>query len=263
MTPLRGVGAAPFPLAGTTVVVTRARAQAATLVARLEVAGATVVELPVIALADPSDGGAALRGAADALVVGAYDWVALTSANGAARLAAALAGRPVPATTRWAAVGVATARALAAAGHPPDLVPGDAEAAALAGAFPPVPGSSAGGSCRVLFPRAETVHGNLAGGLRAKGYRVDEVVAYRTVAGRPDATAVAAARRADAVVFTSSSTVERTVALLGPDGVPPVVASIGPATSATARRAGLAVSAEAAEHSVDGLVDALVAALGR
>jgi uroporphyrinogen-III synthase len=262
VTPVRDAGPAPLPLAGTSVVVTRARAQAAALVARLEAAGAAVVELPVIALADPSDGGTALRGAADDLAAGAYGWVAVTSANGAARLAAALAGRPVPATTRWAAVGAATGRVLAAAGHPPDLVPGEAEAGALAGAFPPAPGSS-GVARRVLFPRAETVHGGLAGGLRAMGYRVDEVVAYRTVAGRPDATSVAWARRADAVVFTSSSTVEHTVTLLGPDGVPPVVVSIGPATSSAARRAGLVVSVEAIERSVDGLVDALVAALGR
>lgn len=261
MTPVRGAAPAPLPLAGTSVVVTRARAQAAALVGRLEALGATVVELPVIALADPPDGGAALRGAADDLVAGAYGWVAVTSANAAARLAAALVGRPVPATTRWAAVGTATARALAAAAHSPDLVPGEAEAGALAGAFPPAPGS--GTSRRVLFPRAATVHGGLAAGLRAKGYRVDEVVAYRTVAGEPDAPSVEAARRADAVVFTSSSTVERTVSLLGHDGVPPLVASIGPATSATARRAGLAVSVEAIEHSADGLVDALVAALGR
>ncbi len=99
-------------------------------------------------------------------------------------------------------------------------------------------------------------------GLTAKGWRVDDVVAYRTVAGEVDPAAVARARVADAVAFTSSSTVERTVDLLGIDGVPPVIASIGPVTSGAARAAGLDVTAEASPHTLDGLVGALVAALG-
>ncbi len=259
-------GRDPLPLAGRSVVVTRARAQAGTLVARLEALGATVVELPVIAVVDPSDQGAALRGAAADVVAGAYGWVALTSANGATRLVDAIGRRSVPPTTRWAAVGSATARLLAAAGHPPDLVPAAAEADALADAFPPAPTedvASEGPAGRVLFARAETVRAGLAPRLRAKGYRVDEVVAYRTVAGDVDPATIEAARQADAVAFTSSSTVERTVALLGSERVPAVVVSIGPATSATARQAGLVVSAESTEHSLDGLVETLVAQVRR
>ena len=114
----------------------------------------------------------------------------------------------------------------------------------------------------VLFPRAAKVRGALAAGLRAKGWEVDEVEAYRTVAGEPGPDQVAAAGRADAIVFTSSSTVERTVELLGPDGVPPVVVSIGPVTSGSARAAGLEVAAEASPHTIAGLVDAVVVALG-
>ncbi len=101
----------------------------------------------------------------------------------------------------------------------------------------------------------------VAPGLGAKGWQVDEAVAYRTVAGDVDPSAVAEARAADAVCFTSSSTVERTVELLGATGVPPVVASIGPVTTASARAAGLDVAAEADPHTLDGLVAALVAAL--
>jgi hypothetical protein len=72
---------------------------------------------------------------------------------------------------------------------------------------------------------------------------------------------VADARAADAIAFTSSATVERTVELLGVAGVPPVVASIGPVTSASARAAGLDITVEAAEHTLDGLVAGLVAAV--
>ncbi len=247
-----------LPLAGRQVVVTRSRAQASSLVERLASLGATVIELPVIAIDDAADGGADLARAARGLEEGAYAWVAVTSSNAVSRLVAAIGDRRVPAGVRWAAVGPGTAQALAEAGLPPDLVPATSVSEALAAAFPDpaIPGTS------VLFPRAETVRGALAAGLRAKGWSVDEVVAYRTVPGIPDADAVTAARRADAVALTSSSTVDRTIELLGPGGVPPVVVTIGPVTSDSARTAGLEVAVEASEPTIDGLVSAVVSALG-
>ncbi len=66
---------------------------------------------------------------------------------------------------------------------------------------------------------------------------------------------------ADVITFTSSSTVERYLELAGPDRVPPIVACIGPVTAATARARGLHVDVEASVHTVDGLLDALVAHL--
>jgi uroporphyrinogen III methyltransferase/synthase len=235
------------PLAGRRVVVTRATSQVSTLAQQLEGLGATVVELPVIAIEGPADGGAALAGAVDRLCSGVYEWVACTSSNAALRLLAALDERPVPETVRWAAVGPGTADALANGGFPPQLVPASSVSDELAVAFPV-------GSDRVLFPRAETVRGALAQGLQAKGWEVDEVVAYRTVPGRPDPDQLTAAREADAIVFASSSAVRRTVEFLGLDGVPKTVVSIGPITSRTARELGLEVSIEAEEATVKGLV---------
>lgn len=257
---------APGALAGTRIVVTRARTQASGLVRRLSDLGAGVVELPVIAIEEPSDGGAATAAAADRVVSGGYEWVVVTSPNAVSRFVDALGSRPAPAATRWAAVGASTARALMERGIVPDLVPTAAVSDALVEAFPPATpsGSAPGRATRegtVLFVRAERVRDVVAPGLAAKGWRVDEAVAYRTVAGDVDPSAVAAARTADAVAFTSSSTVERTVDVLGVSGVPDVVASIGPVTSATARAAGLSVTVEADEHTVDGLVAALVDAL--
>jgi len=249
------------PLDGRRVVVTRTRTQAPSLVDRLERLGATVVELPVIAVVDPADGGTALDRAAHRLVSGAYQWVAVTSSNAVSRLVAALGHQAVPPTVQWAAVGSATARTLAAAGFVADLVPTVSLSEALADAFPPVPGTRLGTSGTVLFPRAESVPGTLAAGLRAKGWVVDEVVAYRTVASIPGPEAIDAAARADAITFTSSSTVDHAVELLGPDGLPPVVVSIGPVTSGSARAAGIDVTAEAQPHTIEGLVDAVVAAL--
>ena len=257
---------APGALAGVRIVVTRARTQASGLVRRLADLGAEVVELPVIAIEEPSDGGAATAAAADRVVSGAYEWVVVTSSNAASRFVDALGSRTAPAATRWAAVGASTARALMERGIVPDLVPTAAVSDALVEAFPPAtpPDSAPGRATRegtVLFVRAERVRDVVAPGLAAKGWRVDEAVAYRTVAGDVDPSAVDAARTADAVAFTSSSTVERTVDVLGVPGVPGVVASIGPVTSAAARASGLEVTVEAGEHTVDGLVAALVDAL--
>lgn len=234
------------PLEGRRVVVTRATAQVSRLADRLVSLGATVIELPVIAIEEPPDGGAALAQAVERLTSGAYEWVACTSSNAASRLLSALGGRSVPSTLRWAAVGPGTAAVLAGRGFPPQLVPGRSVSDELAAAFP-------AGSGRVLFPRAETVRGALVEGLRAKGWEVDEVVAYRTASLRPDADQVAAARGADAIVFASSSAVERTVDLLGPGAVPRIVVSIGPITSGAAEALGLEVAIEAEEQTVEGL----------
>jgi uroporphyrinogen-III synthase len=190
----------------------------------------------------------------------------VTSTNGVARMVDALGGRSLPAATRWAAVGTSTAKALMVRGIVPDLVPEDAVSDALVEVFPvatpagSAPGRDAEGGA-ALFVRAERVRDVVVPGLAAKGWRVDEAVAYRTVAGHVDAGAVARARSADAVAFTSSSTVERTVDLLGVDGVPPVVVSIGPVTSGAVRAAGLDVTAEAIVHTLDGLVAAVADAL--
>ena len=250
--------AAPGRLDGVRVVVTRARTQASGLVERLVDLGARVVELPVIAVEDPVDGGAALSAAIARVVSGAYDWVVVTSANGAGRAVDALDGRAPAGSTRWAAVGTSTARVLEERGIVPDLVPGAAVSDALVESFPSVPSDQAG---TVLFVRAEQVRGVVAPGLEAKGWLVDEVVAYRTVAGHVGPNAIAEARVADAIAFTSSSTVERTIDLLGVAGVPAVVVSIGPITSGSARAAGLEVTVEATEHTLDGLVEAMIVAL--
>jgi uroporphyrinogen III methyltransferase/synthase len=87
------------------------------------------------------------------------------------------------------------------------------------------------------------------------------VEAYRTVPATPPAAALAAAATADAIAFTSSSTVTSWLALDGRPGTPPVVACIGPVTAATAAEQGLAVTVVAGEHTVEGLVAALVGAL--
>ena len=62
---------------------------------------------------------------------------------------------------------------------------------------------------------------------------------------------------ADAVTFTSSSTVAGYLELAGARRLPPVVACIGPVTACTAMKAGLKVDVVASVHTVEGLVQAL------
>ena len=242
------------PLFGRRVVVTRARDQSSTLSDRLRAVGAEVVHVPTIEIADPADGGAALATAAAR--VGDYDWVGFTSANAVERFFAHLHDARDLGGTAVAAVGAVTAGSLAARGVVADLVPDRAAGRALAEAFPPAPppGSRRG---RVLLPQAAIADDVLATGLEAKGWAVDVVEAYRTLAATPPAEVVAAAAKADAVAFTSSSTVDNYVDAAGAGAVPGVVACIGPVTAATARRRGLEVSVVAEEQSVDGLVVAL------
>jgi uroporphyrinogen III methyltransferase/synthase len=250
------------PLFGRRIVVTRAREQASELVARLAALGAATVEVPAIAVAEPADGGAALAAAVDRVAAGAYDWLVLTSPNGARRLLAGLraAGRDARAlgSTRLAAIGPGTADVLAAANLVADLVPPRFVAESLLASFPGT-GEGDVATGRVLLARAAVARDVLPEGLAERGWKVDVVEAYRTEPAPLDERAAAALADAEIITFTSSSTVTNFLAGAGSGAVPPVVAAIGPVTAATAREHGLTVDIEAEVHSLDGLVAALCA----
>jgi uroporphyrinogen III methyltransferase/synthase len=218
-----------------------------------------VVALPVIAISDPADP-RALEAAAGR--VGDYDWIVFSSANAVDRFIGLLPDGRALAGVRLAAVGPATAAALAAHRLLVDLVPDEATAEGLLAALPAAPTGSADRPGRVLFPRAAEARDVLGPGLRATGWEVDEVEAYRTVtAGPADGVTdevIQAAVAADVITFSSPSTVDRYVQLSG-GRVPAVVACIGPLTAEAARNAGLVVDAVAEEHTAAGLVAALVA----
>jgi uroporphyrinogen III methyltransferase / synthase len=245
------------PLFGRRVVVTRAREQAGELVMRVQAQGAATVEVPAIEIRDAADGGAALAAAVDRL--GDYDWVVLTSPNGARRLLAAVRDRGRDARAlagaRLAAIGPGTAEALAGANLAVDLVPPRFVAESLLDALP-APSASGG---RLLLVRAAVARDVLPEGLRGKGWDVDVVEAYRTEQAPLAEEQAAAVAAADIVTFTSSSTVDNFLAAMGDRPLPLVVAAIGPITAATAREHGLAVDVEAEVHTIDGLVEALVA----
>ena len=258
-------------LAGLRVLVTRAEAQAAALSRALESKGATAVECPVIAIQPIALAPQAL---AD---LDGYDWIVVTSANGAERLLEELAAahREIAAHIKVAAIGPETAARLEELGVTPALVPDEFVAEALADALvariapPPRPTPASGGEkwrsggqerTRVLLPRAAGSRDLLPERLRSAGAEVTVLETYQAVPP-PDLKAQLAKSltAVDLVTFTSSSAVRHFVAAVGaalPAGI--AVACIGPVTAQTARELGLRVAIIAQEYTTRGLVEAIV-----
>ena len=205
------------------IIVTRAEHQAAALVQRLEALGHEVVACPLIEIEPLGD---------EPIDTSAYDWVIVTSPNGAHELARRRTGE----LRSVAAIGPGTAAALEAEGIRADLVADVSTQEGLASAFPFRPR-------RALVAAAEGARRTLAEELGAEFLPL-----YRTVERRP-----AEPPGGDLVVLASASQA-RAFAALGVD-VPAV--SIGPQTSRAARAAGVRVVAEAETHDLDGLVAAV------
>ena len=202
-------------------IVTRPRAQAGPLVGRLEALGIEVVECPLIEIERTSD---------DPVDAAGYDWLVVTSPNGADEIARRGVNLP-----RVAAVGPGTAEALRAHGIEPDFVPRVSSQDGLLAEFPRPSG-------RVLFAAAENSRRRPIDELGA-----DFVPLYRTRLLSPgppvgDVVVLASGSAARAFAWTGSSA--------------PAV-TIGPETSRVARSVGLTVVAEAETHDLDGLVAAV------
>lgn len=248
-------------LAGKTVLVTRAREQAADLCDALSIHGARPVLFPTIEIRPPSDAGP-LDHAIDRLEQ--YTWVLFTSVNGVAAFWSRFdqVGRAWPAAVRLAAIGPATAAALRARGTQVHVMPAEYRAERLAESLPDITGG------RVLLPRAERVREALAQALRARGADVDEVTAYRTLPTDPDQSALSALRSGvDVATFTSASTVTNFDLLLGGAAAATlarsVVACIGPVTADAARDLGIRVDVQAGSYTIPGLVQAILEHYGR
>jgi uroporphyrinogen III methyltransferase/synthase len=245
-----------YPLLGRRVLVTRPVHQAADFMAALRGLGAEPVAFPTIEIC-PAEDTSPLDSAIGRLE--SYHWLGLTSVNGVAafweRLAALGFDSRRLAPVKIAAIGPATAAALARRSITPNLVPAEYTAEGVLAAFDrlgPVTGQ------RFLLARADIARKTLAQGLVERGAVVDEIPAYRTVpvAGGPRPPA------ADIVTFTSSSTVHGYVNCLG--GQSPAealrhsrVVCIGPITAATARDLGVPVAAVAATYTMAGILETL------
>jgi uroporphyrinogen III methyltransferase/synthase len=206
------------------VAVTRPADQAGELARRIEALGCEVVLWPLIAI-EPIEG--------EPIDASGYDWVVVTSPNGASELARRLARPP----SRIAAIGPGTAAALRQHGLEPDLVPRVSTQEGLLADLPSPPG-------RVLFAAAEGARRLIVEELGA-----DLLPLYRTVELHPgDAPDVD-------VVLLASPSAARAFAATRASSAP--VVAIGPQTAAAAHELGLEVAAEAETHDLDGLVAAL------
>jgi uroporphyrinogen III methyltransferase / synthase len=211
------------------VIVTRAVEQIEPLARRIEELGHEVVRCPLIEL-EPTG--------PDAVDLNGYDWAIVTSPYGARELARRACG----AWPRVAAIGPGTAAALRERGIEPALVPGVSSQEGLLAELPRPAG-------RVLFAGAECARRLLVDELGA-----DFVPLYRTRELRPEPPP-----EGDLVVLASSSAAGAFAAL----GVATPAVTIGPETTRTAQRAGVAVVAEADPHDLDGLVAAVARAAAR
>jgi uroporphyrinogen-III synthase len=201
------------------LIVTRPEGQEHELVARLETLGHEVVHCPLIRVEPLGD---------TPVGVAEYDWVVVTSPNGARELLRRARGT----MPRVAAIGQATAEAM---GHA-DLISRVSTQEGLLAEFPRPAG-------RVLVAAAEGARRLLVDGLDA-----DFIALYRTHELRPEPSP-----RGDVCLLASASAA-RSFGALG-TGIPAV--SIGPETTRAARAAGIEILAEAVTHDVDGLIGAV------
>jgi uroporphyrinogen-III synthase len=205
------------------IVITRAAAQAGPLAGRLEALGYEVVLCPLIEV-QPLGGGP--------IDPARYDWVVVTSPNGAAELARRLSSPP----RRIAAIGPGTAAELRARDLDPELVPAVSTQEGLLAELPQPAG-------RVLIAGAEGARRVLVDELGA-----DFLALYRTVELSPPAPP-----EGDVVLLASPSAARAFAAT----GARIAAVVIGPQTAAAAREAGIEIAAEAETHDEDGLVAAL------
>ena len=250
------------PLDGRTVVVTRAAAQAQRFSQLLEAAGARVLEAPAIVIAPPASW-EPLDGALAALET--FTWVIFTSVNGVAMVDRRLSARGLTWSAvsgrRVAAIGPATADALAEHGVRPDVVPDEYRAEGLVERLR----ARMTPADRVLLPRAAQTRDVLVIELRRLGAHVEEVPAYttrRAEAGTARLREALAAGSIDAVTFTSSSTARNFAELFSDDERRAwlgrvTVASIGPITAATAAEYGMTTDVMPGEYTIPALAKAL------
>jgi uroporphyrinogen-III synthase len=233
-------------LDGKSVVITRSVTQNESLRRLLEARGADVVEMPLIAIAEPEDEGYERDEVLHRFHE--FDWIVVTSPNGADRVApfisAAEAAGDAARFPHIAAVGDATARSLDTA---VTLIANPARAEVLAEQFPE-------GSGTVLLVQGNLADELLEESIAAKGWSITKVVAYRTVQLRPTPEMMETALGADVLLLASGSAVTAWFEAFG-TSTPPVAVAIGPSTAKVADALGIDLSAVADEQTLESLIE--------
>lgn len=242
-------------LRGARVLIPRGGAWGERVAAEVARRGGTAIVAPLISSAPPRDEASRDRSFA-ALAAGDYAWLFVTSAASVEQLAAH--GVTVPPTTQVAAVGAATARAVAAVltpGAQVAFVPsGESSAVAMAAQW--CAGRAPAETGRALVVRSDLATAHVSDELQLRGFAVDVCIAYRTV-GVDLAEDVAGRMRSgdiDVVLLTSLSVARELRRQVGPLPASVRVASIGPGTTRDAERIGFTVAHTARTQSVDALL---------
>lgn len=245
------------PLWGKRIVVTRTREQAGVLSRQLAMAGAEITELPTIRHLPAPDPEAFARMVVDAHL---YDWLIFTSPRGVEayfdRFYQIYSDARELGSARIAVIGNGTAAKVREYRFKVDIIPEEAVAERFVEAI------MAAGSVenlRMLVVRPEQARDVVSLKLSEAGAIVDEAVAYRTVPAEDDSGLLPALRKQkpDLITFTSSSTVENFLRLIGRWPLGWEAASIGPITSATLRQNGIEPALEAFKHDIPGFVEAI------
>ena len=257
------------PLAGRTIIITRALAQSADFVSELERLGARAVSCPTIEIVEP-ESFATLDEAIENLY--GYDWLIFTSVNGVdfflRRLQTLGHDRSDLDELRVCAIGEATALRLREAQVHVDVIPEHFKAEGVYKALESyVGGSSELNRLNFLIPRAAVARDYLPRALEEAGARVDVVPAYRTVRPhtkeRGRVEALLAGGAVDCITFTSSSTVTNFAALFDTTDLSQLlagvhVACIGDITAATAADYNLRTDIMPGEFTIPALTRAIV-----
>ncbi len=241
---------APGPLAGKRIVVTRARAQASSLAAKLTEHGAHVLEMPSIRVTflESNPTLAAALGSSP-------NWLVLTSTNSVDAVFSTLAAQSLDARAlagiRVAAIGQPTVDRLAKRGISADFIPTRATSQVLAQELPLVARD------QVVFPCSSLTDRGLADAITARGGTVDQIVAYETTPELLEPAQLAELPDIDAIVFTSASSVTNFHAAAAGAGLNTAarLISIGERTSLALRRSFGRVDREAGEPSIASLVE--------
>lgn len=246
------------PLLGASVVVTRARHQTNALGELLLEQGATPIVIPVIDIVTTDAVRARVH---QALARDDSDtWTVFSSQNAVWSVLGTHGGAEYLARTRIACIGSATARVCTEAGLTVEFLPSVANAESFVDEFPV---REPGSRVEVTFFAGDIARSVIDEGLHARGYVVDRVHAYETVQATVSPFVRHRAHGADAIIFTSPSTVRGAIAVFGKAHVPPRIISMGPITSSAITDAGLVVAGEARTRTLDALVEALVISLDR
>ena len=274
------------PLTGKKIVLTRARHQINQSSDQLRLYGAIPIAIPTIEISDPPDSSIIEKIFAEKVVSAGtgelieathlqYEWIIFTSANGVSSfmryvadwirnnnlesLEIEKAQTLLFANVKFASIGSATALAMTEYGLHCQVSATDFVSEGLLEKFQVIkPDSSQEFKGRILLPRAAKARNILPDTLRKMGWVVDDVPVYQTIMPKVEPGSRDLLSTADAIVFTSSSTVTHFFQMFGKEHLPEVVVSIGPITTQTILENGLTPSIEASPSSVKGIVSGLL-----